>query len=77
MSLVCSREFLSLCSVPKAMDREGHAGMYASSYVPFVGRVFASGGTITYPSSTIGQDRSRTVHGVSLPDTFNKGFVRA
>ena len=77
MAATCTRSLLSLCSVPKAIDREGHAGSTASVYVPFYGRVFASGAQYTYPSSTIGQDRSRVGGGASIPDVFTKGFVKA
>lgn len=72
----CSREYLSLCSVPKALNRDGKAGPFASIYLPFVGRVFASGDTYTFADSTVAQDRSRTVHGSNIPDVFTKGFVK-
>ncbi len=73
----CTREYLSLCSVPKAVDRHGRTGAYASQWIPFVGQYFANGATLAPNSDVIPQDQSRTLRGVSLPSVFTKGFVKA
>lgn len=68
----CSQRYLSLCGIPPVLNRDGYTGENAHIYVPFCGFVFASGQTITFPGSTVPQDQSRVIGGISMPDTFAK-----
>lgn len=68
----CGPRYLSLCAIPKLLMKDGYAGENAHIYAPFCGFIFASGVSYTFPGSTIPQDQSHTVSGVSMPDTFTK-----
>lgn len=68
----CGPRYLSLCSIPKLLMRDGYGGPNAHIYVPFCGFIFASGVTYTFPGSTVAQDMSHTVAGISKPNTFSK-----
>lgn len=68
----CTQRYLSLCGIPPTLNRDGYTGINAHIFVPFCGFVFASGATITFPGSTIPQDQSRVIGGISMPDTFTK-----
>lgn len=66
------KPLLSLCSIPKVATKDGWAGAMAKILLPFYGYWFASGAQFTFPSSTIAQDNSQTVHGTNMTDTFQK-----
>lgn len=71
---VCVK-LLSLCAVPKLATREGHTGAYAYMNSIGTGPWYASGQRVV-PTATSqkAQDLTRTVNGVTKPDTFQKGF---
>ena len=61
----CRVSLLPLCSIPARQSRDGNAGVNASIYVPFYGYYFFNGSTFSNPASTIPQDTSLFVSGVS------------
>lgn len=67
---------LPLCSSEKVAIRDGYAGANARLFIPFLdegnGYWFASGQIPTFRGATVPQDGSRTLAGVSRPDTFMK-----
>lgn len=65
-------EFFNPLNQLRSADAEGHAGPYASFYLPFHGYWFASGQQYTFLSGEIAQRPSKTVLGLSRPDTFRK-----
>ena len=73
----CSKEYVSLCSIPARMSRDGWAGEYAKIYLPFHGLMFFSGATLSTEGGTIGQDQYPFLGGISKPNTFRKegGYV--
>lgn len=73
MSSACIT-LLPLCSVPRVATREGATGANAYMNLIGVGLWFASGQTLSFPNSTMVQDKSRTYQGLVKPDTFSKGF---
>ncbi len=58
----------------KLADRDGGVGAYARLFLPFYsgGYWFRSGQTLSFPRSTIAQDRSYVLSGTTKPDTFMK-----
>lgn len=73
MATTCSdQRYLSLCRIAPRGNRDGYGGENAKLYLPFHGYVFASGQTFTPVGSTIAQDQSRFIGGISKPDTFRK-----
>lgn len=69
----CTDRYLSLCATPTPLGRDGYTGANAHIYLPFCGFVFFSGATIEFGDSTIPQYVRRSIGGVTMPDTFNKG----
>ena len=67
-------QLLPLCSIPKVATRTGLTGANAYLNLIGVGLWFASGQTLTFPSASGVQDKSRTYVGTVKPDTFSKGF---
>ena len=68
-----SKPLLSLCSIPKIAMRDGWAGANANILLPFYGYWFASGQIYNWPNATdVPQNRSRTLIGQTMPDTFKK-----
>lgn len=65
---------LPMCSIPKALTREGQTGVNAYTNDPVNGIWYASGQTVTGLNDRGPQDTSRTYHGSWKPDTFSKGF---
>lgn len=63
----CTDRFLPLCSIPARMLRDGYGGANAHIYLPFYGFFFASGDNYTFPGSTVPQNQSRFIGGVSKP----------
>lgn len=67
-------ELLPLCSTPRLATREGMTGANAYGNFIGIGLWFASGQTLTFPSASAVQDKSRTYAGTVKPNTFSKGF---
>ena len=67
-----SKPLLPMCSLPVAVTRDGSTGAYAKLLLPFYGYWFASGAQYTFPTATLKQDTSQTVHGTNMADTFAK-----
>jgi len=65
----CTPRYLSLCQTPKVQLRDGEAGANAKIYIPFFGFYFASGETLTAPGSTIPQNNSFSLSGVTRCST--------
>lgn len=63
----CNRSYLPLCSIPARMSRDGYSGKYAKIYIPFAGFFLFNGGTLNLPSSTVAQDQSKFMAGVTKP----------
>lgn len=64
-----------LCSIPKAVTREGHAGANAYFNGPGdLGIWYANGQVVSGLTDRGPQDNSRTYQGSWKPDTFTKGF---
>lgn len=68
----CTNRYLSLCSIPPALNRDGYAGPNAFIFVPFCGYIFASGATISFPGETVPQVKRRTIGGLSKATPFSK-----
>lgn len=68
----CNRQLLNLCDVSRIQLKDGQAGANAKIYVPFLGFVRADGATMTFPGSTIPQDKSRFFAGATKVSTFQK-----
>ena len=68
----CTERYLSLCSIPTRMSRDGFAGEYAKLHLPFYGVYFFSGAQFTPVGDTVAQDTSKFIGGVSRPDTYMK-----
>lgn len=66
------KPLLPLCSIPKVATKDGNTGQFAKILLPFYGYWFASGAVYTWPSSTLPQDMSLTIHGTNMLDTFQK-----
>lgn len=73
----CRISLLSTCSIPARQSRDGVAGVNASIYVPFYGYYFFNGSTFSNPNSTIAQDTSLFVSGVSKVGSPNVGGCTA
>jgi hypothetical protein len=73
----CSKEYVSLCSIPPRMSRDGWAGEFAKIYLPFHGLMFFSGASLDTSGATIAQDKYPFLGGISKPDTYRKegGYV--
>lgn len=65
---------LPLCSIPKAVTREGGTGAFAYLNAVGLGIWFASGAQMNLDSANLPQDTSRTFQGTTKPNTFRKGF---
>jgi len=71
----CTPRYLSLCSVPQRMSRDGLAGANAHINLPNYGLLFFSGAVFTPVGAQIPQDDSMFVAGVHKVDTYKKeGF---
>lgn len=68
----CTQRYLALCSKPKQLLRDGWSGINAMIFVPFCGFLRADGATITFPNSTIAQNKSPLLAQGTMPDTFQK-----
>lgn len=66
------KPLLPLCQIPAVATKDGWAGATAKLLLPFYGYWFASGATYTWPSATVPQDGSTTVHGTNMVDSFQK-----
>lgn len=69
------KPLLSLCSVPVAAMRDGYTGANAKLLIPFAGWWYASGATLTFPGSTIGQAVGTTLGGNYMVDNYTKDGV--
>lgn len=70
----CTNRYLPLCSIPVAMSKDGFAGETAHIILPFsdAGIYFFSGAQFVPVGDTVAQDTSKTLSGVSHPDTYMK-----
>lgn len=69
----CNTQYLPLCSIPARMSRDGYAGQYAKIYVPFVGFYMFNGGVLNLPTSTVSQDHSKFMAGVTKSGYSHSG----
>lgn len=72
MSLCCKREYMSLCSIPRVLNRDQWAGPNAKLFLPFCGFVRADGATMTFPGSQIPQFAGPIISGVRQANSFTK-----
>lgn len=68
----CTNRYLSLCSKPVLVSRDGLTGENAKLNLPFYGFWFASGATYTFPNTTVAQWTKRTIAAPHHADTFQK-----
>ncbi len=76
------RQYLSLCSIPLQMSRDGYAGENAHIYLPWYHNsagysyYFFSGKQVSSPLGSVNQDGSRLMNGRNLPTAAaGKGFT--
>ena len=67
-----SKPLLPLCSVPTQLLRDGYAGANAKLLVPFIGWWYASGQTLNFPSSRVGQPSGSRLGGVYMINNYAK-----
>lgn len=77
-----TRQYLSLCSIPTQMSRDGYAGANAHIYLPWYHNsagysyYFFSGAQVAFPQGYVGQDGSRLMIGRNIPvANAGKGFT--
>lgn len=68
------KPLLPICSIPKAVTREGHTGAHAILLLPFYGYWSVQGGKLSFPEGTGAQSTETTLQGTVFPNnTFRKG----
>jgi hypothetical protein len=68
----CTNRYLSLCSKPVQLLKDGWGGANAKIFMPFCGFVRADGALMVFPRSTVPQDFTLQLSSGSQPDSFNK-----
>lgn len=66
------KPLLSLCATPPVLLRDGYVGVTAKILVPFLGYVYASGQTLTFPSSRIAQASDKRLSGLWMTNNYAK-----
>lgn len=66
------KPLLSLCETPPVLLRDGYTGVTAKILMPFLGYVYASGVTLTFPSSVIPQATDKKLSGAYMINNYAK-----
>ena len=67
-----AKQLLSLCATPVALLRDGYTGANAKLLIPFVGWWYASGQTLSFPSSRLPQATGSKLAGTKMINNYSK-----